>query len=82
MAFIKIISPGQATEAVKKEYQTASQLSDSSLIPKIVQIFSVKPASMQSMLRKFELTMWMGTVSRENRELVAAVVSRFNECHY
>jgi len=82
MAFIKIIPPGRAAAAVKNEYQAASQISNSSLIPKIVQIFSIKPASMRSMLRKFELTMWMGTVPRQSREMVAAVVSRFNECHY
>ena len=82
MAYIEIISPGKATGETAKVYQQAVRLSDSNLIPKIIQLFSLRPTTMQMMLRKFELAMWAGDVARQNRELVAAAVSRFNNCHY
>jgi hypothetical protein len=82
MAYIQIISPGKATGETAEVYKQSSRMSDSALIPKIVQLFSLRPASMQMMLRKFELTMWAGNVSRQSRELVAAAVSRFNNCDY
>ena len=82
MAYIEIISPGRATGETAEVYKQAARMSDSTLIPKIVQLFSLRPATMQMMLRKFELTMWTGKVPRHFRELVAAAVSRFNNCHY
>jgi hypothetical protein len=82
MAHIEIISPGRATGETAEVYQHAVRVTKSRLIPKIVQIFSLRPATMQMMIRKFELTMWAGTVTRQSRELVAAAVSRFNNCHY
>ena len=82
MAYIEIISPGKATGETAEVYRQAVRTSDSKLIPKIVQLFSLRPATMQMMLRKFELTMWAGNVPRQFRELAAAAVSRFNNCHY
>jgi hypothetical protein len=82
MAHIEIISPGKATGETAKVYRQATRMSDSALIPKIVQLFSLRPATMQMMLRKFELAMWAGNAPRHSRELVAAAVSRFNNCHY
>ncbi|MHC4424395.1 MAG: hypothetical protein ACYSWR_06995 [Planctomycetota bacterium] len=82
MAYIEIIPPGKAIGETAEIYKQAERISDSALIPKIVQLFSLRPATMQMMLRKFELTMWAGNVPRQSRELVAATVSRFNNCHY
>ncbi len=39
-------------------------------------------ASMRRMLRTWELSQWSGDEPRRHRELVAAAVSRVNECHY
>jgi hypothetical protein len=82
MAHVETISPGKATGETAEVYKQATRMSDSALIPKIVQLFSLRPATMQMMLRKFELTMWAGNVPRQSREMVAAAVSRFNNCHY
>ncbi|MGD2270963.1 MAG: carboxymuconolactone decarboxylase family protein [Desulfobacterales bacterium] len=82
MAYIEIIPPGRATEETAEAYNLAVRVTQSRLIPKIVQIFSLRPATMRMMIRKFELTMWSGNVPRQFRELVAAAVSRCNNCHY
>jgi alkylhydroperoxidase family enzyme len=34
------------------------------------------------MIRSWELTLWEGEEPRQRRELVAAAVSRLNDCHY
>jgi hypothetical protein len=34
------------------------------------------------MIRSWELIMWAGDEPRQDRELAAAAVSRFNNCHY
>jgi hypothetical protein len=52
------------------------------MVAKIVQIFSLRPASMKRMIRQWELAMWKGGTPRQERELAAAAVSRFNNCHY
>ena len=82
MAYIETIAPRKATGETAVVYKQASRMSDSSLIPNIVQLFSLRPATMQMMLRKFELTMWAGNVPRQHRKMVAAAISRFNHCHY
>ena len=82
MAFIKIISPGKATGEAAEVYNYMAEVSGTGMVAKIVQIFSLRPASMRRMIRQWELTMWVGSVPRQHRELVAAAVSRFNNCHY
>ena len=82
MPFIKIISPREAAEELYDVYKYASNVAGINMVAKIVQIFSLRPASMQRMVRMWELLMWMGTVPRQYRELTAAAVSRFNNCPY
>lgn len=48
----------------------------------IMRMFSLRPASMRRMIRTWELGMWMGEEPRATRELVAAMVSRINQCVY
>ena len=82
MAFINTIPPGKATGETSEVYKYLAQVEGHGMIPKIVQVFSLKPAAMKMMIRIWELAMWMGDEPRHNREMVAAAVSRFNECHY
>jgi len=82
MPFIKIITPREADEKLYDVYKYASNVAGINMVAKIVQIFSLRPASMKRMVRMWELLMWMGTVPRHNRELTAAAVSRFNNCPY
>jgi len=58
------------------------EVGGSGLIAKIVQMFSLRPQSMRRMIRSWELTMWHGEEPRQNRELLAAAISRYNDCHY
>ena len=82
MTFIKTIPPAKATGEAAEVYDYMAEVSGIGMVAKIVQIFSLRPASMKRMIRQWELTMWVGNVSRQHRELVAAAVSRFNNCHY
>ena len=82
MAFIKIVSPGQATGETAEVYEYLVRVSGQRIVPKIVQTFSLRPGSMRRMIRLWEVAMWSGNVPRDSREMVAAAVSRFNACIY
>jgi hypothetical protein len=82
MAFIKVIPPKKATDETAEAYQYMARMGGYDKIPKIVQIFSLRPESMKRMIRKWELAMWMGDEPRSQREMVGAAVSRLNQCHY
>ena len=83
MAFIKTIPPGKAKAETREVYNYMAEVAGhGSMVAKIVQIFSLRPESMKRMIRQWELTMWKGSVPRQSSELVAAAVSRFNNCHY
>lgn len=82
MAFIQTIPPGKATGETREVYNYMAEVAGHDMVAKIVQIFSLRPASMKRMIRQWELTMWKGSVPRQSRELAAAAVSRFNNCHY
>jgi alkylhydroperoxidase family enzyme len=82
MAFIATIPPGRATGETAAVYRYMEEVGGTRLIGKIVQLFSLRPASMRRMIRSWELTQWVGEEPRPTRELVAAAVSRFNDCHY
>jgi hypothetical protein len=82
VAFIEIVPPGRATGATAAAYAYMAEVGGRDLIAKIVQMFSLRPASMRRMIRTWELVMWAGDAPRPMREMVAAAVSRFNDCHY
>ena len=82
MAFIKTISPNKATGETKEVYNYMAEVVGHDRVAKIVQIFSLRPGSMKRMVRQWELAMWKGSVPRQSREVVAAALSRFNNCHY
>jgi len=82
MAFIKTIPPGKATGETREVYDYMAEVAGHDMVAKIVQFFSLRPESMKRMIRQWELAMWKGSVPRQSRELAAAAVSRFNNCHY
>jgi len=45
-------------------------------------MFSLRPGSMRRMIRTWELSNWVGSEPRPMREMIAAAVSRLNDCHY
>jgi alkylhydroperoxidase family enzyme len=92
MPFIETIAPQHAKHETAAVYQYMGQVgsgvseaTDAKLparIAQLVQLFSIKSASMRRMIRLWELAMWTGTEPRDKRELIAAVVSRLNNCGY
>ena len=84
MAFINIISPSRATGDVAEVYRYMGEVSGGGRAPvaNIVRMFSQRAGSMRRMIRTWELVMWCGDEPRDQREFVAAMVSRHNECHY
>ena len=82
MSFIRTIPPSAATGETEAVYRYMREVGGSGLIAKIVQMFSLRPQSMRRMIRSWELTMWHGEEPRQNRELLAAAISRYNDCHY
>jgi hypothetical protein len=79
---IATIAPRQATGETAEAYGELRRVSGSGLVAQVVQVFSLRPASMRRMIRSWELAMWLGDEPRASRELVAAAVSRLNDCHY
>ena len=82
MPHIAIVPPARATGEIARVYDELRRMSGSGLVAQVVQVFSLRPASMRRMIRSWELVMWVGDVPRAHRELVAAAVSRLNDCHY
>jgi alkylhydroperoxidase family enzyme len=82
MAFITIIPPRKAAGETAAAYRYMADVGGVAQVAKIVQMFSPRPGSMRRMIRSWELTMWAGDEPRRHRELVAAAVSRLNNCHY
>ena len=82
MAFIETVPPGKATGETAEVYRYMAQVAGHDMVAKIVQLFSLRPGSMRRMIRSWELSNWAGSEPRAMREMVAAAVSRFNNCHY
>ena len=51
MAFIKTIPPGKANGEAAEVYNYMAEVSGIGMVAKIVQIFSLRPASMRRMIR-------------------------------
>jgi hypothetical protein len=82
MAFIATIPPPRATGETAETYAYMRRVAGSGMVAKVVQVFSLRPGSMRRMIRSWELSQWVGSEPRATRELVAAAVSRLNDCHY
>jgi alkylhydroperoxidase family enzyme len=82
VAFIEIVPPSKATGETAAAYAYMAEVGGQDLVAKIVQLFSLRAGSMRRMIRSWELIMWAGDEPRQDRELAAAAVSRFNNCHY
>jgi hypothetical protein len=79
---VAVVPPSRATGETAEAYRALHRMSGSGLTAQVVQVFSLRPASMRRMIRSWELAMWVGEAPRVQRELVAAAVSRLNDCHY
>ena len=82
MAFIATVPPAEASGETAAVYRYMASVAGRPMVAKIVQLFSLRPASMRRFIRSWELSQWSGSEPRAMRELVAAAVSRLNACHY
>jgi len=82
MAYVRVVPPSRATGELADAYRYMSDVGGVAMIANIVRLFSLRPASMRRMIRTWELSNWVGGEPRPMREMVAAAVSRLNDCHY
>lgn len=82
MAWIQTVSPPDGGPELLSVHDYMREVGGIGVVANIVRLFSLRPASMWRMIRTWELAMWVGDVPRTNRELVAAMVSRVNQCVY
>ncbi len=81
MAWIRTISPGEARGRLKKQFDDS--LERAGRIWKIVGIMSLNPRTLQSSMGLYRTAMFGPSgLSRGQREMLAVVVSRANDCVY
>jgi hypothetical protein len=82
MAYIKTIGPRLASADVREAYRALGAVTGTALSPQIVRLFSLRASSMRRMVDNWESAMWVGSPPRASRELLAAMISRLNDCDY
>jgi alkylhydroperoxidase family enzyme len=81
MANIKIIPEGEAEGLLRRIYDAA--VKRAGRVFNILKVQSLNPAVLQSSMGLYrEVMMGESPLSRGQREMLAVVVSRANECHY
>jgi alkylhydroperoxidase family enzyme len=81
MAHLRLIDVGDATGRLKEEYDAA--IGRAGKVFNIVKSMSLRPAVLHSSIELYkEVMLEPSGLSRAERELLAVVVSRANECHY
>ena len=81
MAHLRLIEPDDATGPLKKEYEAA--VGRAGKVFNIVKAMSLRPAVLERSMALYREIMFAPCgLSRQERELLAVVVSRANDCHY
>lgn len=81
MAHIQKIPPEAATGPLKQRFDEAQKRAG--YIAQIIQVMSQNAATLESSMALYIATMRRpGALSRAQRELIAVVVSRANNCYY
>ena len=82
MAWIQTVDEDEATGIVKEEYDAA--VARAGQLYNIVRLFSVRPKSMRAFVELYKVVMHDEDcpLSRMQREMIATVVSKANECDY
>ena len=81
MPHLRLIDVDEATGELKAEYDAAVERAGK--VFNIVQAMSLRPTVLgRSMELYREIMFGSSGLSRQERELLAVVVSRENECHY
>ncbi len=81
MPWIKTIDAGEATGRLKKSYDAG--IERSGRVYGIVRTMSLAPAVLEASMGLYRRIMFAKEgLTRAQRELLATVVSRTNDCHY
>ncbi len=82
MAWIKTISPEDATGLLQRLYESATRRAGK--VFNILRLQSLRPEVLSSSTRLYAELMHAagGGLTRAQREMIATVVSRANDCHY
>ena len=81
MAWIRTVSDAEATGRLKKLYDAAVQRAGR--VFGIVRMMSPSPATLDASMGFYRAVMFGSSpLSRMQRELLAVVTSRANDCHY
>jgi uncharacterized peroxidase-related enzyme len=78
MAYIRHIPPSEACGRLAHVYREIR--SEVPRVPQLIQVFSLRPETMESIHRHWLSAMWVGRLPRQTKELVAMVVSRAAKC--
>ncbi len=81
MAWIETIPVEKAAGPLKKEYQSAIQRAGR--VWNIVKLMSLNPGTLRKAIDVYIATMHAPSpLTRAQREMLAVVVSKTNQCHY
>jgi uncharacterized peroxidase-related enzyme len=78
---LRLIEEGEATGTLKAEYDAA--IARVGKVFNIVKAMSLNPETLRASMELYRAVMFgRSELSRAQRELLAVVVSRANDCHY
>ena len=80
MAYIRHIPPSQACGRLAHVYREIR--TEVPRVPNLMQVFSLRPETMESIYRTWLASMWNGRLPRQTKELMAVVVSKSANCDY
>jgi len=81
MSWLRTVAPGDARGLLAKLYDEAVQRAGR--VYQIVRAMSLSPPTLQASMALYRQVMFgQSDLSRAQRELLAVVVSRANDCHY
>lgn len=81
MPFIQIVEPEKATGLLRRLYDQAVKRAGD--IANVVRLMSPSPPTLQASMELYIATMHRRSkLSRAQREMIAVVVSRANDCYY
>ena len=81
MAFIETVPPGAATGMLKRIYDAAHE--QAGRVFQILQVQSPNPEVLRASMQLYRAAMFAPSpLSRVEREAIAVVVSRANDCFY
>lgn len=80
MAFIRHIAPSQAGGRLAQVYREVR--SEVPRVPNLMQVFSLRPETMEGVYRHWIALMWSPRISRQLKEILAVCVSIAARCDY